>query len=145
MKLALFTLISILSLLNFSSQQTETGNLIIEIPEIKEQQGTIMILVFNSEDGFPEDENKALYTQKFDEYSDSITHTFENVSFGEYAIVVVQDKNGNGEIDRRRFPPLPKEPVGFSNMEKLGKPNFSKALISFNEDGMMIQVPFLNQ
>lgn len=145
MKLIAITLISIFSLLNFSSERVESGDLSIEIPEIKEQKGSIYIIVYNSEDGFPNDAEKAVYKKSIEEYSGSITHTFEDIPFGEYAILVMQDKNNNGKMDRKRFPPKPKEPMGMSNMTKMGRPSYSDALVNFNEDGMVVSIQLLNQ
>lgn len=145
MKLILATLISVFSLFNLSNSESETGNLNIKIPEIKDQKGLIYIIVYNSDEGFPNDAKKAVYKKSIEEYSDSITHTFEDIPYGKYAIVIMQDKNGNGKMDRKKFPPRPKEPIGVSNMSKLGKPNYSKALIHFNEDGMEVTINLMNQ
>ncbi|GAB5407751.1 MAG: DUF2141 domain-containing protein [Balneolaceae bacterium] len=145
MTLILFTVISVFSLLNASNLERETGDLKIEIPEIKNQKGLIYIVVYNSEEGFPNDAEKAVYKKRIEEYSNSIIHTFEDIPYGKYAIVIMQDKNGNGKMDRKKFPPRPKEPIGISNMNKLGKPNYSNALVDFNENGMVVSIKLMNQ
>jgi len=137
---------TILLIVNFlAAPDTETGSLTVEIPEIKEQKGNIAILLFSSEEGFPNDYEKAVFSKSFDEYSNSISHTFEGVPFGTYAITIAQDRNNNGKIDRGRIVPKPKEPIGMSNMTKMDRPNFSSAAIDFNEDGMSVTIQFLNQ
>jgi len=137
---------TILLIVNFLTlPETETGSLTVEIPEIKEQKGNIAILLFSSEEGFPNDYEKAAFSKAFDEYSNSISHTFEGIPFGTYAITIAQDRNNNGKIDRGRIVPKPKEPIGMSNMTKMGRPNFSSASIDFNEDGMSVTIQFLNQ
>ncbi len=123
----------------------EVGNLIVEIPEIKEQKGKIIILIFSSEDGFPNDFEKAVAKIGFDNYSASITHTFEQLPFGIYALVIAQDRNNNGKIDRGKIIPKPKEPIGMSNLIELTPPSFKHSMFHFNEDGMKITVPFMNQ
>lgn len=53
--------------------------------------------------------------------------TFENVPDGNYAAAVFPDMDNNGEL-KRNFFTLPKEPVRFSNGQriKLGAPGFKK-------------------
>ncbi|MCG8374707.1 MAG: DUF2141 domain-containing protein [Balneolales bacterium] len=138
-------LIFLLPSTNSTWYASDTGNLTIEIPDITEQKGTITIAIFDSEDGFPSETDKAIFKKSFTEYSESIIYTFENVPYGQYAVVVMQDRNDNGKIDRRRIIPMPKEPIGVSNMSKMARPDFSSSTIDFNEDGMEISISFLNQ
>ncbi|MEO1021871.1 MAG: DUF2141 domain-containing protein [Bacteroidota bacterium] len=123
----------------------DTGSLTIEIPEIKKQEGPITIALFSNDEGFPSDPLKADFSIKIEDYGTSLTHTFENVPFGSYAAMIMQDRNDNGKVDRRRIPPIPKEPIGMSNMTKMARPKFDKSTFEFKEDGMVLTVPFINQ
>jgi uncharacterized protein (DUF2141 family) len=60
--------------------------------------------------------------------SETLVVVFKNVPYGEYAISVFQDLNGNGELDEKKIG-IPAEPFGFSNdaRGKLGPPKYKKA------------------
>ena len=62
---------------------------------------------------------------------------FENLPFGNYAIIVFHDENGNGEPDHNLFR-IPQEPLGFSNGFRpglmAGLPSFEKLRITFAPD-----------
>ena len=145
--MSFFSIFAVITLLigSINNAELESGNLVVEIPNIKEQQGKIIILLFSSKEGFPDDLEKAAAKAVFDEYSSSITYLFEGLSFGTYAIVIAQDKNNNGKIDRARITSKPKEPIGMSNVVKLSRPNFTYSKFDFDEDGMKVTVNFLNQ
>lgn len=128
-----------------SVQAQEFGSLSIEISEIKKQKGDIIILLYSSSDGFPREHEKADFKVKIEKFNKNFSHTFKQVPFGTYAVIVFQDKNENGKMDTKRIIPMPKEPLGISNMKSLGKPNFEKASFSFKEDGAVFVIELLNQ
>ncbi len=54
---------------------------------------------------------------------------------GSYAVVLFYDVNDNGKLDKTLFPPIPKEPYGFSNNPKImGKPKFEKCALAHAKD-----------
>ncbi len=67
--------------------------------------------------------------------SKSTTCLFENITPGNYAVSVMNDLNGNGELDKNILG-VPKEPWGVSNNIRpaLRAPDFKEALISLEED-----------
>ncbi len=60
--------------------------------------------------------------------------TFKNLSAGTYAVGIVYDENGDGELNTGFFG-IPSEPFGFSNNAKgrFGPPGFKKTSFSFPE------------
>lgn len=57
------------------------------------------------------------------------------LSKGTYAVVLFYDTNDNGKLDKAFFPPIPKEPYGFSNNPKImGKPKFDKCAVVLTKD-----------
>jgi len=106
--------------------------------------GQIIFLLFNKSDGFPAEVSKAQSVGIVKKFSESASFQFKDVPPGQYAISVFYDKNSSGDIDRNFFG-FPKEPVGASNMKKLGRPNFSNS--QFEYSGMLKEVPLklLNQ
>ncbi len=62
------------------------------------------------------------------------TVTFKDVPAGDYAVLVLHDKNGNGQMD---FEPngMPKESYGMSNnVMSYGQPTFEEAKFTLTED-----------
>ena len=105
-------------------------NLSIKVEGISEVKGNLGILLFNSEDGYPETSTKALksYTVKVE--SESMTIEFGEFVKGEYAVTLMQDKNMNGRMDKNMIG-IPKEPFGFTKLESIpfGTPSFDETRI----------------
>ncbi|MEO0734583.1 MAG: DUF2141 domain-containing protein [Bacteroidota bacterium] len=107
-------------------------------------KGQFFFQLYRTNNGFPKDPEAAAFHVKVADFGTTATHTFRNVPSGEYAITVMQDLNDNGEIDTN-FIGMPKEPLGVSNMTKLGKPSFRKSLITLNAPTQEIAIKLLNQ
>lgn len=68
--------------------------------------------------------------------------TFENVDFGEYAIICYHDKNENGKMD---FSPsgMPSEDYGASNnVMTFGPPTFEGAEFAVSEKNVPLKIKF---
>lgn len=68
-----------------------------------------------------------------------MTLDFVNLPDGEYAIALVQDLNGNGKMDTKKFG-IPAEPFAFSNaaLRKFGPPFFEQAKFEIRGGGKHI-------
>lgn len=121
----------------------DTGNIVVEVNEIsKPTQGPIYFMLFDTEEGFPREVNFARLVGKVEVDDDKALYRFENLPYGIYAVAIFQDENGNGEIDRN-FVGFPKEPIGASNMYKLGKPSFEKSQIRLDRPEVFAKLKFL--
>jgi uncharacterized protein (DUF2141 family) len=137
--LSLFTLS-----LQFATAQT-SGKLIVRVENIEDRlSGDIYICLFDDEKNFPGDLQKATHYIKISDFQQDCSHTFTDLAYGEYAVMVFQDKNSNGTLDRN-IVGYPKEPLGLSNMNRIGRPSFSKNKISFSKSGQVVRIPLLNQ
>jgi uncharacterized protein (DUF2141 family) len=69
---------------------------------------------------------------------------FENVPAGTYAIQLMHDKNGNGEMDY--FLMIPKEGYGFSNniKPKLSLPSFAKTSFTVAVEDVTQSIDLIN-
>ncbi len=67
---------------------------------------------------------------------------FEDLPYGEYAISVYHDQNGNNKIDTGMFK-IPKEPLGTSNDAKVrfGPPRYSDAAFMLDQPELTIHIP----
>lgn len=109
----------------------------VQVTEVKHTDGTLLIGVFDQEDGFPREIQKARVIAKVKPEKPS--HTFENIPPGRYAVVVIHDRNNSGQLDRNLLG-MPKEPVGLSNYTSIGisnPPTFRKALFDLEESGLL--------
>ncbi len=122
----------------------QAHELIVSINNAKpSNQGRVVFLLFDQEDGFPREVSKAAYSGTLENYSPGDAYTFKNVPSGKYAVTVFLDENRNGQIDSN-FMGMPKEPVGASRWNKFGKPKFDKCVFEFRESKQVLEVGFLN-
>lgn len=101
---------------------------------------TLMVMVFNSEDGFLKD-NKHIRAIKTMATSDSTPLLIESLAPGRYAIAAFVDSNKNGRLDHR-FIGVPAEPYGFSNDARslFGPPDFTKAAFELNDTAISLSI-----
>jgi len=108
----------------------ETGTLLILVEGFKNTDGQLMVALFNGPTDFPYKEA----------YKGSITAIsaneelikFENIPYGDYAVVALHDMNKDGKLDKNALG-IPTEGYGFSNnaMDKYGPPSFMQASFVF--------------
>jgi uncharacterized protein (DUF2141 family) len=96
-----------------------TGRIIVNITGITHTGGTVGVYLFNSKQGFPGKQERALFSQQKNYSGTTERVVFENIPSGTYAISVIHDENGNGKLDRN-FIGIPREGVGVSNNPKVG-------------------------
>ncbi len=76
--------------------------------------------------------------------NDSVTMTITNLDYGEYALVLFFDKNGDEKLNTKIFG-IPTEPVGFSNNVKpfLTAPKFDRCKFIYNEQNNSIVIKLI--
>ena len=125
-------------LFSFTDKRSEK-QVQIMVSGIEHSEGHILVAIFNSQDKFlKEDYWSRLYPL------DSGSHMnikIDDLPEGEYAISVVHDENGNGELDTN-FLGIPKEPFGFSNNPrmKMGPPSFSDSKFLHGTNGTILSI-----
>lgn len=131
-------------LLTTKAFSQETGSLTVNIDVVKDQgKGQLVFMLFDQENGFPKEVDKAKYKAIVQEVKAKTSYTFEDIPYGEYAICVFHDTNENGEIDTN-FMGMPKEHVAASNMTGLGKPTFKKSEIAIFKPEKTFTLDFIN-
>jgi uncharacterized protein (DUF2141 family) len=107
------------------------GTLEVTVKNIKGKKGSIMIGLFTTEQDFLK---KAVYGKIVKPVGAEVTVVFDNLPSGEYAVSVIHDENGNGELDINALG-IPKEGFAFGNnaMGNFGPPAFSEAKIALRE------------
>jgi uncharacterized protein (DUF2141 family) len=124
MKTFSLTLISIgllVSILPCCAQST----LVVNIKNIKNKNGGILIGLYDSTSNFP----RKVATSKVVKVTDKdMEVSFSDIRPGNYAVSVLHDENQNKDLDTNKVG-IPKEGYGFSNnvMGVVGPPSFRKA------------------
>ena len=136
----------ILMLLLTGSANLESGssvlsvkNLKVTIENIRNQQGTVRVVFYNSAEKFLSDDSYTDITCTVN--GSSVVSCELRLPFGEYAIFSYHDLNENGQLDRGVLQ-LPVEPTGFSNILRVGMnpPSYEKVKFDFQQDGYSIGV-----
>ena len=130
-----------LSVLSIFSFFFSTGNLSVEVQNINNASGNIMLAVFEAEQDFLIDE-KAIFAKAYSiEQKGSMTISIPDLPFGKYAIAVYHDANSNRKLDKNMFG-VPKEAYGFSNgaRSKWRAPQYKEAQINFSSDRQKLAI-----
>lgn len=105
--------------------------LTLDVVGMKEKKGNLLISVYDSAEDYLKKPVKTQTTP-----ADALTkRVVLELESGTYAVVIYQDLNSNGKVDRNFFR-LPTEPCGFSRdaRPKMGPPRYKPASFSLNED-----------
>lgn len=109
----------------------QSHRLTLDVVDMKEKKGNLLISVYDSAEDYLKKPVKTLTTP-----ADALTkRVVLELESGTYAVVIYQDLNSNGKVDRNFFR-LPTEPCGFSRdaRPKMGPPRYKPASFSLNED-----------
>nr|NQU89441.1 DUF2141 domain-containing protein [Bacteroidota bacterium] len=114
--------------------QTDSTTIVVNVIELRSNDGKVGITLFNSEDGFPGDSDKAIEKRYVEIRNYSAETVFENIPAGKYAIAVYHDEDGDREIETN-FIGIPKEGTGSSNNPKsrMGPPRFRDCVFDTRE------------
>jgi uncharacterized protein (DUF2141 family) len=145
MKSVIILMISLVLLsTTVSAQETETttvdtnarGDLTIIIIGFKNDNGDVKVALSNSAEEFSsKPKDAAPFRADLAFIKDKKAQlVFKDLPFGEYAVRLFHDENGNGKIDTN-FLGIPKENYGFSNNARasFGPPKYEKAKFDFQE------------
>ncbi len=95
------------------TQSIAAATLTIVVSNVTEAEGSVMVAVLAGEQGFKEEQPPAAALMQPAQTGD-MTFVASGLDDGEYAIQVMHDVNGNGELDSN-FIGMPTEPWAMSN------------------------------
>ena len=108
----LFSLFIILLLSEYSYSQL-SGQLILNVSEIRNKNGVLRIGIYKDDSTFQEEKPFLVKSLSKDKLIDGkLTFSF-SIDVGEFGIALLDDENENGEMDYSFF--IPQEGFGFSN------------------------------
>jgi len=115
------------------SEEPTVGTLILHVSNLKNDNGEVRIALARSKEelDFKKLPLKLVRAEIRDRKAE---WAFVDLPFGEYAIKLYHDENGN-EVFDRNFLGIPKEGYGFSNNAKgrFGPPAYDQVKFTFNE------------
>ncbi len=92
----------------------QTGTVEVQVTNINLENALIVkIGLYNESSDFPE-LGKETFGKHIEATESVVSHTFENIPIGTYAVAVVQDENDDG-IQNKNFVGAPTEGYGFSH------------------------------
>jgi uncharacterized protein (DUF2141 family) len=111
------------------SPPVQACKLLVHIDGFRNQKGDAGVTIFNSADGWPENNQKA-FLHGGHPFSGDKTAVELQLPPGRYAVAALHDENSNHKLDRNMIG-WPKEGFGFSNNPKVGltAPSFDTAAI----------------
>lgn len=121
--------------------ETGKGKLRISVTGAVNNNGTINLALFNSGNEYLSKKGTPFMKVKAPISSNQAEIELTDVPFGEYAIKVYHDENGNGLMDKN-FMGIPKEDYAFSNNAAgtFGPPSYDKVKFNFNKNGMTLEI-----
>ncbi|MGF1636082.1 MAG: DUF2141 domain-containing protein [Cyclobacteriaceae bacterium] len=119
-------------------------DLVIKLDDLRSRKGKVLAAIFNQEDGFPDDNEKAAYTGMFDFSNTTDEIIIAGIPKGVYGIVLLHDENNNGIMDRN-FIGIPSEGYGLSNNpgKKLRPPKYSEVKLELQDSNRVIRISML--
>ena len=125
------------------TRQACAATLTVKITGISEAVGNMAVRLVASQDAY-DGKAKASAAQMLPVAStEAMTLTFPDLLPGTYAVLVMQDENGNGKLDSNILG-IPKEGYGFSNNPNvMRKPYFDETKFVVTAADKMIEIEIL--
>lgn len=134
-------ILGILLLSTFSMELQNEGEIELLVKGAKSDNGVIRVLIFNNENGFPEEPKNAIRALSLPISNLSSIVTIENLPSGKYAISIFHDEDSDGPIRKNNFG-FPLDSYGFSNNPTLyfGPPSFSKCAVQVKNSTVKVEI-----
>jgi uncharacterized protein (DUF2141 family) len=100
----------------------------VEVRGVRNGSGVLRAKLVAGAEGFPASDAHVVAKQRHPIRGERVRFTFHGVPYGEYALVVLHDEDGDGEL-ARGWQGLPTEGLGFSSGARIhfGPPSFEDA------------------
>jgi len=135
-------IVILFSLAMYQPGSVNAGDLIIEISELRNTKGEILIAVFDQAEGFPEDESKFFRADTIRNISGTtVRSVIQELEFGDFAITLMHDENVDGAMEYNKLG-MPKEGYGFSTNYKpvFRAPKFEETSFQFTKQGQVVRI-----
>jgi uncharacterized protein (DUF2141 family) len=126
---------------SFSFQSVPMPTLTIEFKELKNKEADLYIAVSKPSKNFPDEANMVKQLIVKPKGKSTISISVDGLNYGAYAVMVFQDLNGNGKLDKG-FMGIPNEPFAFSNNYKpvFRAPKFDDCAFQFSATNRLVAI-----
>lgn len=139
MKRSIRTGLLTLSLTALSIAPALASNLTLHLEDIRTASGHLQIALVDSEAGW-NNASPPVHTKRIPATDGEIRLVFENLSPGQYAVMVMHDENDNGKLDTNLVG-IPVEGYGFSNNPRvMRKPTWEESRFDVGDDDLAIHI-----
>lgn len=108
-------------------------DLTVKVDGIKSTEGFLYVSLHNTDKTWMTAQ-PPVQGQKLPMSDKTMTVVFKDIPEGDYAVMLYQDKNDNGQIDKNTLG-IPSEPYGFSNNGgAFGPPGFKDSSVNLKEN-----------
>ncbi len=138
------TLLCILVLVSPVLAQDFPATVTVNISNLRNDDGQVVVLLFSSSDGFPMDQDKALQIETMPIEHGVAIVTFTDLSYGDYALLVIHDEDMNDELNTN-FIGKPTEKCWVSNGQRggpFGGPEFDASAFEVLTESLVINARF---
>jgi uncharacterized protein (DUF2141 family) len=119
-----------------ADQESIKGKLSIKVPNLRSKLGQVCVSLFNSEDGFPADSEKAIssFCMSASEAQETGFVSIEGLPFGTIALALFHDENSDKKLNTGIFG-IPLEGFAFSNNPalRIGAPGYQECTFTFSD------------
>lgn len=118
-----------------------SATLEVEVRGLRSGRGLLRVKLVGAPDGFPGSDAHVVAKQKLPIEGDAVRLAFEDVPYGEYALVVLHDEDDDGAL-ARGWLGLPAEGLGFSSGAhiRFGPPTFEEARFALDRPRLELEV-----
>ncbi len=110
----------------------------LQINKLADRNGALHVFVFTSPNGFPAEASASLHHVQNGPHEASVKLKLDVPESKEYAVMVYQDKNGDGRMNRF-LGMIPQEPYALSrNPKVIGKPSFADSAVHPGSDELIV-------
>ena len=119
----------------------QSGDLVLAIDGMQNDRGDIRIILADSAEGLFSP-GKDVVSVEAEIRAQEATWTFTELPYGEYAIRLYHDENGNKRLDTLPILGVPSERYGFSNNARdlFGPPSYEEAAFDFHGKQMTVSI-----
>ncbi|SFC69547.1 Uncharacterized conserved protein, DUF2141 family [Flexibacter flexilis DSM 6793] len=128
-----FILATFFSFQTTAAPHEPTGTIEINIQNLRNEKGQLLISVYRQADGFPNNPAKTYITKSISVSTLKSPVRFESLPYGTYAISFLHDENGNHRMDYNLLG-MPQEGYAVSgqSMSLFSLPRYEKAKFELN-------------
>ncbi len=121
------------------AEEGSTGTLTLAATGFESEDGEVMIQLANSREDY-ESDDEGFRVAKIKAVGGKATTEFEDLPYGEYAIKIFHDENGNEELDIGWMGP--EERYGFSNDARamIGPPDWDEAKFTLSQPAQTTKI-----